>query len=351
MMFAEKRVALYGSFLERSRAQACAELEKRGSSVERDLTRRTDVFVVGRGALAFVPGGHLQEKLNAATAQSIPILGEKRIWSAIDDKPEPKLTYPLTKVVPTPPDGLAQMLHAFDIVQVSDECCGFGDVDLFRTAMRLLDEGHDVSAVIRIMISVRDVAPRGRHKIVSSSGDARLQWDDAVTELDGQGVLPLPDHPNLDDVFERAMFAEAEGLLEDAVTLYETCTQMDKRDPIAPFNLGNVLFVLGRNKEAERRYSQAIARDAKFSEAYYNRARLHEEVDDGSAERDLRAALAQDPAYSDALFNLAQLRLRLGDAREALGLFDRFLDLAQDPDWQKIASKARALAAKKLRMR
>lgn len=344
MDLSDTRVALYGRLLGGPRPALEATIAARGGTVERDLTRRSDLLVVGRGSLNLIPSGSLLRKLTAAASQGVPVVGEARFRARLAGGAEPAPTYPLDRV--TPPAPLATVLNAFDLIHLQDGCIRFADVQALRTAGALADEGHEVSSVVRIMLRARDVAPSGRHRIVSHDGQPRLEWDDGVTGLDGQRFLPLEDQPDLDALFDQAMLAEAEGQLDAAARGYEMCAQMDRRDPIAPFNLGNVLAAQDNPEAAIHRFGQALARDPDFAECYHNRARVLEASGrPDAAEADWRAALAIDPDFGHALFNLAQLRLRCDDTVEAVDLFDRFLALGPEPEWRAIAVKARAVAA------
>ncbi|NNE89313.1 MAG: tetratricopeptide repeat protein [Silicimonas sp.] len=84
-----------------------------------------------------------------------------------------------------------------------------------------------------------------------------------------------------------------------------------KRDPIAPFNLGNVQAELGNFKAARLSYQSAIARDPRFSEAHFNLAGVFESAGNLDAAADhLRQALNIDQSYAEAHFNLAHLALK-----------------------------------------
>lgn len=340
-----RRIALYGRMLDRPRAQAAALIARRGGTVERDLTRRTQLLVVGRGSLGLIPSGQLGRQLDRAAAQGTPVIGEQRLSDLLDGHDTPRPTYPLDRIAPSPPDRLVRLLNAFDLVHATADDCRFGDVEVLRTAMTLQEDGHEMSSLVRVLLRAR-AAPPGRFRIVSHGGEARLNWGDAVTSLDGQGLLPLPEQPDLDDVFDAALLAEAEGRLDDAAQGYALCVRMDRRDPIAPFNLANVLAEQGAPADALTRLDQAIARDPGFAEAYYNRARIFEDQGDlDRAMANLRLALDADPDFSRALFNLAQLELQSQHPHRAIDLFDRFLERDPDPDWRAIALKARSVAA------
>lgn len=345
-----KRLALYGRLLFVPRGDLTAEIVRRGGVVERDLTRRTHILVIGRGASNLIPSGHLVRQLQRAAGQDTLVIGEERLRNLLHGVDEPEPTYPLDRLRPEPPETLALLLNAFDLIHTANAMCRFRDVETLRTAARLFDDGHEMSSVIRILIQARG-APTGRYQIVTDdAGEPRLDWGNALTGIDGQGLLPLPAAPTLDDLFDAAMLAEAEERLHDAARDYALCTQMDRRDPIAPFNLGNVLSKLGQPKEAITRFGQAIARDPKFAEAYFNRSKLWEEAGETRrAIEDLRTAVELDKSYPQALFNLAQLELQYGSPQTASNLFEDFLQIDVSDEWRSLANRALTIAKKQCR--
>ncbi len=346
MDLAGKSVALYGRMVDQPRVALEKAILGASGRVERDLTRKSNFLVIGGGARNLIPSGRLLQRIWSAESQGIPVASERRFWRLINDKEEPRPTYPLINVTSQLAEGAIEILNAFDVVHVAGGNCRFADVDEIRTARSLADEGHSLSAIVVILLDAKDSAPAGRHKVITDAvGEARLQWDDGQTTLGGQGWLPLDESADLDDLFDLAMLAEASGQWADAERYYSMCAQMDRKDSIAPFNLANVLRKLGKDGEAIHRLGQAIARAPEFVEAYYNRALCHEaRGDDPLAESDLRAALSFDASYPDAIFNLGQLRLKLGDHHEARELFNRFLSQSPSHEWTVRVKKALSVA-------
>jgi len=340
-----RSIALYGRFSPGERERIRHEIEARGGAVARDLTRRSDVLVVGALATPLIECGALQSRLANARARHVPIYGERRFLSLLTDEREkhpPSL--PLSTALG--PSGLgrhdADLLAAFDLIHVTDEHCRFGDAQVIRTAGELVGQGRSRTEIVRILERARE-APSGRHKLVlTPSGNPALQWDDGVTTLEGQGLLPLDiPHAELDELFERAELAEARGDHEEAAQLYETCAGADRSDAIAPYNLGNILLAEKKWDDAAAAYRRALARDPDFIEAHYNFALA---LEGGGKWRqsavELAFVLTLDPAHQDAMFNLAQLYLKAGEITEAKEHFEKYLALGPPPDWAKTARKA-----------
>jgi tetratricopeptide (TPR) repeat protein len=322
------------------------EIIRRGGRVARDLTRRSDVLVVGALAATLVDAGALPERLRTARERGLPVRGERAFAAELAGEPAPHdATLPLTAALSATPltEDDAAVLAAFDLIAVEGDKCRFGDAGVIRTAGQLLGEGRALGDVVRILTRARDVAPVGRHRIVlTPSGQAALRWDDGLTTLEGQGYLALDeDAASLDDLFEGAALAEANGELDEAARLYDQCGRADRTDAIAPYNYGNIRLGQGAHDQAVIAYQRALARDVDFIEARYNLAQALEAAGKPQAAAvELGRVLEADPTHTDALFNLAQLRMKAGEAGEAKALYERYLALDPPDDWAATARKA-----------
>jgi tetratricopeptide (TPR) repeat protein len=346
-----RAVALYGRFSPGARDRLGRQIVRAGGRVTRDLTGRSDALVVGAQAMRLIDSGALAARLRAARERGIPVQGERSFAAALAGEPTATpatlaLSTALAQGAPTRDD--AEILAAFDLIALDGDCCRFGDAGVIRTAGELCGAGRSLADVVRILAHARDLAPLGRHRIVlTPSGEAALQWDDGLTSLEGQGRLPLDEnHATLDDLFELAAIAEAEGEADEAARFYDMCRRADRRDAIAPYNLGNIRLAQGAHDEAILAYQQALARDGAFAEARYNLALALEAAGKAdAAEAELRRLLDADPAHADAVFNLAQLRMSAGETAAAKALYERYLTLDPPADWAATARKAITLCA------
>jgi tetratricopeptide (TPR) repeat protein len=346
MDLAGRTVALLGRFSPSVRDRLAREIERRGGTVTRDLTRRTDLTVVGAYATALLERGALQARLASAKARGVPVMGERSFAAALaGEERRGVATLPLATALSA--TGLtradAEALTAFDLIALDGEMCRFGDAGVIRTAGEIIAAGRSLADAARILMRARDLAPLGRHKIVlTSAGEAALQWQDGLTTLEGQGFLPLDeDHAGVDDLFEAAALAEADGDVAEAARLYDLCCRADRADAIAPYNYGNIRLAEGDHDEAALAYQRALARDPAFVEARYNLAQALEaagKTDAAAAE--LARVLEADPTHSDAVFNLAQIHLAAGEMGEAKALYERYLALDPPSDWAATARKA-----------
>ena len=341
----DRAVALYGRFSAGVRDRLQQAVERRGGRVARDLTRSSDILVVGGQASALIDSGALPQRLAAARARGVPVFGQRAFQAALAGEPADPATLPLQTALGQ--SGLtrddAEVLAAFDLIVLAAEACRFADAGVLRTAGELIGQGRTRGEVVRILARARDLSPEGRHKLVLTPfGEAALKWDDGLTSLEGQGMLPLDeDHAGIEDLFEAAALLEASGQAEQAARLYDMCARADRADAIAPFNLGNIRLAQGAHDEAALAYQRALARDPRFVEARYNLAQAQEAAGKADAAAvELARVLDADPRHSDAVFNLAQLTLKAGDMGRAKALYERYLALDPPEDWAATARKA-----------
>lgn len=343
MQLRGRSFALYGRFTPGVRDRLAKQIGEAGGCVARDLTRRSDVLVVGARAEALIDGGSLGARIGSAKGRGASVRSEQAFLAELAGEAAPPATLPLAAALASTSlsHADADILAAFDLIELDGPHCRFGDAAVVRTAAELAAGGRSLGEIVRILIIARDVAPLGRHKVVlTPAGEAALQWDDGLTTLEGQGVLALDeDHASVEELFEAATIAEAEGELSEAARLYDLCARADRRDALAPYNLGNLMMARGEPAAAVLAYQQALARDSGLVEARYNLAQaLEAQGKPEAATAELARVLEADPAYADAAFNLAQLRMKAGAVGEAKALFERYLALDPPDDW---AAKAR----------
>jgi tetratricopeptide (TPR) repeat protein len=135
-------------------------------------------------------------------------------------------------------------------------------------------------------------------------------------------AFPAPAVAGGAELFFQAAEAEERGELEAASELYARALEVSA-EPELFFNLGNVLYELGREAQAAERYLQAVEADPEFAEAWNNLGNALAAI--GRLQDALKAyrqALALEPDYPEPRCNLATVLDRLGRPAEALAQSD-----------------------------
>jgi tetratricopeptide (TPR) repeat protein len=357
--FAGQTVTILGRLAALPNRVAAAEIGRRGGVARRALAQQTTLVAIGRLAAPQLADGRLQAKLARADQQGALCFSENVLLRALDLLP------PAAPVVAAAcleeladkaglEPALVRLLVLFDVIQPdANGALGFRDLIAAREVSRLLEDGLGLAAIIEGTTAAggrrpaSDDHPLARLKLVcDEQGQLARRIEGRLAELDGQLRLPLanPGNPSVDEVFEAAEEAEQAGDLAAAEALYRRCVGLDKSDPIAPFNLANVLREQGRPREAKSYLQLALAIDPRFADAWYNLALLLDAEGRRDLARDyLERASAADPDYADPLYNLAQLHFEAGDLATAGRLWQRYLALDPDSEWSRIARHGLAL--------
>jgi tetratricopeptide (TPR) repeat protein len=348
-----KTVSVIGRFAKVPNALVAQEVARRGGVVRRGLPQRTAIVAVGRRSLAQLADGRLQAKLARAEQIGALCLSENGLLRTLDLLPAPRAASAGAVRLEQLPErtgldpAVIRILVLYDIIQPQGEECSFRDLIGGREIARLLGEGLSLADIVRSAERLgragesAEDQPLARLKLVcDQTGRLARRIGDTLAELDGQMRLPLPyaDNPSVDEVFDAAEEADQAGDLTTAATLYRRCVSMDAHDPIAPFNLANVLRELGERPQAKLFLELALEIDPEFADAWYNLALLKEAAGDRPGARVcLERAIAADPDYADPVYNLARLQFELGCFAEASRLWQRYLALDPDSEWSRRA--------------
>jgi tetratricopeptide (TPR) repeat protein len=339
-------------------AVVAREVGIRGGTVQRGLSRQTSVVVIARTSGRQLAGGRLQAKIAQADRQGAACISETTFLRALGILPEAAPAAgaialdALADKVGIDPE-VVRLLVLFDVIEPCAGQCSFRDLVSTREVARLLREGLDLPSILATAEQVARRSPPGqkhpltRLKLVGDGSGQLARWiDGALGELDGQMRLPLPrtDNPSVDELFENAEEAEEAGDLAAAEALYRRCIALDRNDPIALFNLANVLCMQDRGAAAKLYLQLAVSIDPGLAEAWYNLALLQEaEGDKRAARESFERAIEGDPDYADPLYNLAHLEFEAGAFSRARDLWQRYLTLDPDSEWSRKARHGLAL--------
>ena len=210
----------------------------------------------------------------------------------------------------------------------------FQDLTVLRVAGALKASKMSTPKIVAALEQIRGAIPTGRLPAIAlaaSGKDVAVREGAREWEASGQYALPLAVRPAARPVTEiKATVPAAEiaqehfqrgHLLEDsdvnaARAAYLAALSVQEDHLEARINLGRLLHLDGKLKEAEQLYRQARTSSAILS---FNLATLLEDIGrEDEAVTAYRDALAQDPLLCDAHFNLSRLHEKANRPREAL---------------------------------
>ena len=328
------------------RRLATREVARRGGVLRRGITRRTTHVVFGRTLLDRMPDEDIARRRQTVTAAGGEVLSENGFRRLLGLLRRPEGAN-LSRQSLLDQSGLAP--HAFDLLALFDAFehdagpFSLRDVILARKYARLIVSGAGWGAIARSVHRAGKVTSLTAVALHSDGADAIYVRDgEALTEMDGQHLLPLDDDVNrdADTLFEAAEDAERAQEFTRAAALYAQYLAVDPTDSVAAFNRANALRAAGNADEAAHAYALAIKLDASFAEAWFNFGSLLSETGRIDAARThLARAIALDPTYADPIYNLGALEYDAGRLAEARLWWARYLELDPGSEWGRRAAR------------
>lgn len=362
--FSEKVITIVGRVAAVPSERALAAVAAAGGVVRRGQPRSGGFLVIGRQAFRQLDRGGLRRRIRAADDVGGRCISETMFLEALGlIEPGPKAAGVIDLEHLPSKTGLdvdtLRLLILFDVIRPNGNQCSFRDLVAAREVMRLLGEGISLGDVIEGASRIagnrpehstgplQQDQPLARLRLVSDQyGQIVHQIGSTLADLDGQLRLPLPDadNPSIDELFEAAEEAEWLGELPVATKLYQRCMRLDRKDPIASFNLANVLRESDDVEGAIFHLRIALGLDPHFADAWYNLALIMDSKGEKRAAMEgfERATLA-DPNYADPIYNLAQLHFDDENFEEAEQLWTRYIALDSDSEWSRRARYGIAL--------
>ena len=265
------------------RADAFALVRKHGGKPREGVTKQTDVLVVGELGWPLLDDGRPSNSLAQAKSYRIPVASERQFleWLGRSIPEEGARTYTVDQLAALSklPKDVVDQLAMFGLIEARGGRFGFRDLAAARQVAGLLAAGTALSAITRSLNEIRKWLPDARLsnlRLFPESSDRLLvEQMKGRTDKTGQFVLNVEEPRNdADAIFQDAQSAEASGDAATAEQLYRRAMNTDPADPVAPYNLGNVLRAMGRSLEAEAAYRTAVKADPCFAQAWYNLADL-----------------------------------------------------------------------------
>jgi tetratricopeptide (TPR) repeat protein len=341
-------VAFTGRLACMTRAEAFGVVRSHGGTPSLEVTRRTNVLVVGELGWPLLDDGRPSNKLSRASSYGVPVISERRflewIGKAVPDSLNRTYSADQIAALSRLSSSTVDELVRFGLLDPRGGLFGFRDLASARQISKLFAHGIALSEIIRSVKEVREWLPEADLSNLrlhpATHRTIEIEQPEGRTDKRGQFVLPVSPHEqNADVLFDRAQSADDAGDIPEAERLYRVLMKCDPTDAAPPFNLGNMLRANGRKVEAEAALRASTCADPMFAEAWYNLSDLLDEQGRSEAAIDcLRKALRAAPAYIDAIFNLALLLQRSNKHAEAAEYWRQYLANDAQSEW---AARAR----------
>ena len=380
-----KRVAFTGILTALSRREAFNLVRRAGGTPMGNVSRRTDLLVVGTRGWPILPDGSVSRKLEQAeTLQekglALEIVSEKRfmerlgVLSSPSSAPGACTIEKACRLVGLPSETIRRC-EQFGLIRTRENRLAFQDLVSLRRIAALLQEGmtpvHISRALARLarhlpefqypLAQIRLILDRSGAPLAELKG-ARMDASGQL-QLDFSGELSSPaasihlEHPSgradADRWFHRGMAAEIEGEPEEAADAYHRALRSLPAFAEALYNLGNLELRQEKFSEAEHHFREAVSHHPDMIPAWYNLGHVLAET--GRMEEAIEAlkrASALSPEWADPHFNLAVCFEELERHREAAVEWRAYLALESEGDWAEMArahlrrSAIRAIAAR-----
>jgi tetratricopeptide (TPR) repeat protein len=180
----------------------------------------------------------------------------------------------------------------------------------------LLPPGASIDGLVANLERDGRVLLRLRERLVDQMGQQYFEFEPA----NGGASTVFVDAMQhaIHDLCDDALALEEAGSLDEASQTYERALQLQPDHPTLHFDLGNVLFQLGRHDEALAAFRHATRLDTEFAMAWHNLGSVHAQQRAwDEAEAALRRALELVPTYADSHFTLAQVLRIQGRQQDA----------------------------------
>jgi len=378
-----QRVVLAGRFATMSQREVADLIRQAGGEVLSRVSRAMTILVVGQGG-DDTDEPRLVEQVRhlAASGYTIKIVDEQTLVDEWLAAPRPVRRYTLaqiSRILGISGQRLRNWMRAGLLKPVAIEhrlaWFDFGQLTLARSLKEwtdagfslqrlssspqwshLLDDRQNAVTAWRVDGS-QIVARRADGVLVQTNGQTVLDFDlstapQIVSIGPGQSdtdseessrrdriALPFEGPKTADECFDIAVANEMAGQYADAAAAYLRAIELEPRDPVLYFNVGNVLYLLGDTVEAAWCFEQAVQLDGQYVEALNNWGSVLAELGQHEQAIDaLRRAIAIVPSYADAHFNLAETLDELGRHAEADRHWQTYLQWETTGPWAERAA-------------
>jgi len=374
---AGESVTFTGTLASMTHRQGLQLVERHGGRPMGHVSGQTTILVVGEEGWPLEPDGNPSVKLTLAKelqeqGKPLRILAESDWLNFLGlqehlDRMNREYTPAMLSQMLDVPVGMIRRWHRVGLITPIRQVYrlpyfDYRQVSSIRKLMELLDSGVPLH---RLQQSVERLAEFGGEEfsldqlqllaedrtllyrddkswIDSITGQRLLDFDPPETESisDDFEVVSgrVQDHWTPDEWFAEGCRLSESGEIHEAVEALRMALIDAPHRAEWHFVLAELLYRAGNLPGAVERYHVAVSLDHEYIEAWVQLGcTLQQQGEIRAAEDALKIAIDLHPDYPDALFHMAELLHQAGRTREALPLWQRFLELDQRGPWSETA--------------
>lgn len=139
--------------------------------------------------------------------------------------------------------------------------------------------------------------------------------------------------------YEAAKKAMAAGQWQNVIKLSQEILKENPKQPVVHYNLGYAYIQLKQYEKAEQAFQKATDLNPKFADAYNDRGVVLEYLGRGADAMESYERAIKVGEHSDAFFNLAHIKEKIGEYKEAIQLYQKYLEHSQQGAFAEHAKK------------
>lgn len=139
--------------------------------------------------------------------------------------------------------------------------------------------------------------------------------------------------------YEAAKKAMEAGQWQNVIKLSQEILNENPKQPVVHYNLGYAYIQLKQFEKAEQAFRKATDLDPDFADAYNDRGVVLEYLGRGADAMESYEKAIEVGEHNDAFFNLAHMKEKIGEYKEAIQLYQKYLEHSQQGAFAQHAKK------------
>lgn len=235
-------------------------------------------------------------------------------------------------------------------------------MDRFAEADTYIDKALELSPNYRLALQLKKQIQVGQKELSQSQGSEerpKAMIPQAMEKEPVQSIVPETPPPaekveqktsaqpsqgmregkTPNSLIQQARDAEKQKNWGKAAAVYQSLLMEEQENPVYYYNYGYALFRLENYNEAVDAFRKAVELQPDFADAYNDMGVALEQLNrSAEAKKSYEQAIKQGQA-GDAYFNLAMLNEKLGQYKQAIDLYEKFMEIEENSAFSQYAQK------------